>query len=1603
MTLAFRNQLSQTAKQMRTLLASPPPDWHAADDESPALSLLALEEEIAVNTEHSDALYNEAARFEEGQRLFLSAFGKLPAGAKDAEQKVYDDLLAEIRIDELQTECRQLISTLARRIRAYKRKESDLRAHIAQEQSRAAAHVTLEDDAGRDVSFLRDTVVGPIQQMLQQNQIMMQTMLQALNLQNRPESPATPVHQPTTTAPAVSTVSTGPAGSTHTAATFSVPQSDANTTLHSGPLPVSSVPGGPLPVFTTAPTPMMPIFTSINMGAQSTFTPHSSHWTTPPGTGLGGQHQGRPQYFSSPFVPQMPSNAVPQAFSTQSRFHLPLPTLEIPHFSGERSKWRPFWHKFGLVIQHHPELSDLEKHTLLLNYLKGDAKKLVDGIPEAEGNFQIVIDILRDEYDNRPQLVRDLYSQLQKLESATSLSKLKELYFGFVRICRQLEIEGESPNHNPLLWKMVTWKMVYDKMATSYLSKLLAKKPVNSEWTALSIQTALREVIQREEELAEHKTEKPKNTTQEKTQYNSKQHHTVLSAVANQKKRAEPQWPCTFCQNKGHWPDDCHNYPDHETRVRRAKELHYCLKCLQKGHNPKNCTKTPSCFFCKGKHKSALCREKFEQKGAKKAVNTIVAKEQEEDHETLDIEPGTKLVTEAQIFNPENPSKRITALLTLDTHSHITVISEEFYKRLALTVDKRVQLNIAPFGDGKSIRFNTNKVRFGIQLLNRNEAIIDGYTKKTVTVPVPIAVMKQEDIKSLANKGFPIQFRAPDILIGIDNFHAFQVQSGNQLPSGFHLSASKLGPLITSIIEVDPNEAKQTNQTLDEMITDHFALDSAGINEDYSKSDEQIHEEFQNALTFSDGQYQVCLPKKEDVLKKLPSNYALALGRLQSLFKSLRKRPKVLEEYDRVIREQLDLVFGLICSPFLLAATIREHLRRINSTLALHIDENHYVDDVHLLAQSPEEGYKMCLEAKQIFKEAGMNLRSFNSNAKDILTRLDPTDVAKGQFHKVLGIKWDTENDEFHFSLPIKLVDEPTKTSVLSTVAGIYDPIGFLTPILLPAKIFFQTLWTHEPKLDWTTHLPKVKTEEWDSIIGDWSLDGPIRIPRQTTPGFVPKSYELHVFSDASSYAYAAVAYLRTLGDDQAHSSLIFSKSRVKPTSGTRLTIPRLEMLGLVLGTRVLKLVKQELKLPIARTTIWTDSECVLHWVKENPRTHRHGYHKEEQPFFLTLSVVMRSVGYVLKFVKLCSKGRKFENPILEETSKDISQPKMLSLAEAIIFQEAQRRTPPTEPTGQNLGLSSDKFGLLRVKTRLGKAKIGNEAKRPIFLAATDPVASLYVKAIHSFVHHAGPGITLASIRRQVWIPQGRRYVSNLIRNCVSCKRFTAKAALTPADFLHPGTTPIKTGVPILGEDGNEPYMPKVGDLVLIHDENLPRGSWIMARVMELLPSPSDGLIREVKVKTATGTLNRAPRHLYLLETSGEANTVSRPYKQPMVAKPHPTPETQAKHQMLLRPRRKQNRCSNCSNSPCRCAGTQPTVILNSSVEMRLPPRSITQCQDAASRLCSMPTRARSACAYRGRFERQRASTADAGNGTSCAGSVASGAAKSAKNHLKHN
>ena len=49
-------------------------------------------------------------------------------------------------------------------------------------------------------------------------------------------------------------------------------------------------------------------------------------------------------------------------------------------------------------------------------------------------------------------------------------------------------------------------------------------------------------------------------------------------------------------------------------------------------------------------------------------------------------------------------------------------------------------------------------------------------------------------------------------------------------------------------------------------------------------------------------------------------------------------------------------------------------------------------------------------------------------------------------------------------------------------------------------------------------------------------------------------------------------------------------------------SIPRLELQAAVLGTRVCKTLREELELNIDRAFLWTDSEIVLHYLKNEKR-----------------------------------------------------------------------------------------------------------------------------------------------------------------------------------------------------------------------------------------------------------------------------------------------------------------------------------------------------------------------------------------------------------------
>ena len=198
---------------------------------------------------------------------------------------------------------------------------------------------------------------------------------------------------------------------------------------------------------------------------------------------------------------------------------------------------------------------------------------------------------------------------------------------------------------------------------------------------------------------------------------------------------------------------------------------------------------------------------------------------------------------------------------------------------------------------------------------------------------------------------------------------------------------------------------------------------------------------------------------------------------------------------------------------------------------------------------------------------------------------------------KTLGVSWQAQRDVFTFQVtPPPLSELSTKRNVLSSIAKLFDPMQFLSPFTIRTKILLQKIWA--AGIDWDEQLPAKLNDEWKNWTNELNDLLHFEIPRSLRLPNPTKSW-LHTFSDASKDAYAATSYLLCeYSGNPPTARLIASKTRVAPLKA--LTIPRLELMGAVLATRLSKSIMGTIN--VNGGTYWTDSTNVLYWIRNHSR-----------------------------------------------------------------------------------------------------------------------------------------------------------------------------------------------------------------------------------------------------------------------------------------------------------------------------------------------------------------------------------------------------------------
>lgn len=243
-----------------------------------------------------------------------------------------------------------------------------------------------------------------------------------------------------------------------------------------------------------------------------------------------------------------------------------------------------------------------------------------------------------------------------------------------------------------------------------------------------------------------------------------------------------------------------------------------------------------------------------------------------------------------------------------------------------------------------------------------------------------------------------------------------------------------------------------------------------------------------------------------------------------------------------------------------------------------------------------------------MLRGGGFELRKWSSNALEILKHIPIENqnqettylLNSDESVKTLGLCWNTTSDEFTFSCNIDISQTTyTKRSILSVIARLYDPLGWINPFITKAKIFLSKLW-HE-NLDWDESLSPSLLSEWTEISSQFNLTNQIKIPRWLNTSSKNILNEIHVFCDSSQHAYSCAIYLRTIDSNNSiHSNLIVAKSKLTPIRKP-LTIPRSELCGAVLAVKILESVKNNLQIAINNIFLWTDSAIVLSWIRGDP------------------------------------------------------------------------------------------------------------------------------------------------------------------------------------------------------------------------------------------------------------------------------------------------------------------------------------------------------------------------------------------------------------------
>ena len=272
--------------------------------------------------------------------------------------------------------------------------------------------------------------------------------------------------------------------------------------------------------------------------------------------------------------------------------------------------WARFWEQFESSIDQDPTLSTINKHVFLRGYLEGEPKMLVDGIAVTASAYEDTKRILRDRYGDKDRIIQAHLDYLEEVTPIRSASAevLNTRYIECNRRIKALRAMGEDVKAYGRVLVPKILRAFPDDICRRWIIQV--KREGHSEGDVVKLMEFLSEEVHGA--LTAQKIRGETSLGSNLTPTAATLHVRSKAGSTSRRSRRSVEPFCVFCENNGHWAQDCTDVTDVKERIERLKAANRCCLCLNRGHHTRACSKRGKvfCSKCKKGHHQSVCMNK---------------------------------------------------------------------------------------------------------------------------------------------------------------------------------------------------------------------------------------------------------------------------------------------------------------------------------------------------------------------------------------------------------------------------------------------------------------------------------------------------------------------------------------------------------------------------------------------------------------------------------------------------------------------------------------------------------------------------------------------------------------------------------------------------------------------------------------------------------------------------------------------------------------------------------------------------------------------------------------------------------------------------------